>query len=432
MQTQKNYKNVGMHILVPNNSLEPFNSTFSRDAKLSSSCPLEGCSTMLDKTAIGKVPVISANGKPLMPCRESKARKLLNDGDATKKWNKLGIFYIQLNFDPKSEINRNQKIIIGIDPGSKYDGYAITSKVVNMTGMTELPTGISKKLETRRTMRRARRFRNCRRRPKRFGNRNKDGFIAPSVKAKIDFRLKIVKELSKIYPIIDFVIEDVRFNHYNKRYGKNFSSVEIGKNVLYNELRKIGRLTLIDGFKTSERRKELGLKKSSSKNKRKPEAHSTDAIALASLVSHNLELISRYPFYVWKRFQYSRRQLHRLEPSKGGIRMRYGGSNSRKHFKKNDIVLYRKELARIGGNTRKKMSLNIFDLDNKRFTQYAKLKECKRLFNQKIMFEKITKTKEKSKCNIDCIWNTLIEPFENKADILTALSKIRFEIDSLS
>jgi hypothetical protein len=202
MQTQKNYKNVGIHTLVPNSSLEPFNSTLGvKSLKLSSSCILEGCSTVAGQTAIGKIPVLSKDGKLLMPCSYTKARKLLNKGKAVKKWSKLGVFYIQLTFNPLSELNKNQQVVIGIDPGSKFDGYTVTSKVVNLTGMAELPTGISEKLEQRRTMRRARRFRNCRRRPARFDNRNKDGFIAPSVKAKINFRLKIVKELSKIYPV---------------------------------------------------------------------------------------------------------------------------------------------------------------------------------------------------------------------------------------
>ena len=36
-----------------------------------------------------------------MPCKPGKARKLLRIGKASKKRNKLGIFYLQLTFDPK-------------------------------------------------------------------------------------------------------------------------------------------------------------------------------------------------------------------------------------------------------------------------------------------------------------------------------------------
>ncbi len=100
MQTQRNYKNVGMHILVPNNSAEPFNATFSgnTDTELSSSCNLEGCSTELEQVAIDKIPVNSKSGKPLMPCKPAKARKLLQSGKAVKKWSKLGIFVLNQLF----------------------------------------------------------------------------------------------------------------------------------------------------------------------------------------------------------------------------------------------------------------------------------------------------------------------------------------------
>ena len=389
MQTQKNYKNVGTQILIPNNSIEPLNVTLSSNTKLSSSCNLEGCSTKLEKAEISRVPVISKSNKPLMPCKPAKARKLQRDGRAVGKWSKLGIFYIQLTFDPQSELNKNQKVIVGIDPGSKFDGYSVTSKIINITGMSELPIGIVKKLEQRRTMRRARRFRNCRRRKCRFDNRNKDGFIAPSQKAKVDFRLKIVKELLKLYPITDFAVEDVRFNHYKKRWGKHFSTVEIGKTFLYSELRKLGKLTLIDGFETSIKRKELDLKKSSSKNKRTPESHVTDSIALASIVKP-LDSTKIPLFLVWKRMQNSRRQLHRFEPNKKGIRTRYGGSNSIFPFKKNDVVFYQNDLARIGGYTKNRISLCEFNIDNKRFTQSGNPKDCIKLFNQKLIYEQPT------------------------------------------
>ena len=386
MQKQKNYKNVRTQILILNNSVEPLNTMSSGNTGLSSSCILEGCETKLEKVEINRVPVQSKNGKALMPCKPTKARKLLRDGKAIKKWSKLGIFYIQLCFDPKSDPNKNQTVVLGLDPGSKFDGYCVTSKTVNVTGMSELPKGIADALETRRTMRRTRRYRNCPRREKRFDNRNKDRFIALSQKAKADFRLKIITELLKLYPITDFVVEDVRFNHYKKKWGKHFSTVEIGKKIVYDTLRELGKLTLKDGSETNIRRKELGLKKGSKKNKREPQAHATDAIALASFVKP-LNSTAVPLFLVWKRYQNSRRQLHRLEPDKKGIRTRYGGSNSLNGFKKNDVVFYQGELARIGGYMGNRISLHEFNLDNKRFTQSGKPLDCTKLFNQKLMYE---------------------------------------------
>ncbi len=392
MQTQRNYKNVGMQILVPNNSAEPLNAmssgSGSTDTELCSSRNLEGCSTeKLDKVVINRVPVISKSGKPLMPCKPAKARRLLESEKAVKKWSKkLGIFCIHLTFNPKSELNKNQKVTLSADPGSKFDGYAVATKIVNLTGMSELPSKITKKLEARRTMRRARRFRNTRQRPKRFDNRNREGFIAPSQKAKVDFRLTIIKELCKLYPINDFAVEDVGFNHYEKRWGKHFSTVEIGKTMLHTELRKTGELHIFKGYETKQERERLELKKVSKKEKRSPESHATDAIALASLVNP-IDVISMYPFYVWKRYQNSRRQLHRFEPDKKSIRRRYGGSNSIYPFKKNDMVIIDGELARVGGFLDSKISLHNHDLDNKRYTQNGNPEKCYKLFNQKIMFE---------------------------------------------
>ena len=56
------------------------------------------------EAAIGRIPVISASGKPLMPCKPTKAKRLLKSGKATGRLTKNGKFYIQLKFDPKSPI----------------------------------------------------------------------------------------------------------------------------------------------------------------------------------------------------------------------------------------------------------------------------------------------------------------------------------------
>jgi len=58
------------------------------------------------EAAIGRIPVISASGKPLMPCKPTKALSLLKSGKAVGRWTKDGKFYIQLKFDPKSPIIR--------------------------------------------------------------------------------------------------------------------------------------------------------------------------------------------------------------------------------------------------------------------------------------------------------------------------------------
>jgi hypothetical protein len=290
-----------------------------------------------------------------------------------------------LKFNPKSRANKGQKLCLGLDTGSKYDGVAIVSKKkVQQTGMIELPKGVAKKIEQKRNMRRARRFRNCRRRPARFDNRNRNGFIAPSQKSKVDFRIKIIEELMKLYPIRCFAVEDVRFNHYKKRWGKYFSTVEIDKTRLYDFLKSKGKLSLFSGVDTANLREKHDIKKTSDKRERVPTSHSTDAMVLAGKVI-GLKDYQIPSFYVWKRYQYCRRQLHKFQFEKGGKRRREGWTNSLEQFKKGDIAIYKNRLARVGGYMDNLFSLHIFNLNNKRFTQKAEPKDCSRLFNQRIM-----------------------------------------------
>jgi len=381
------YKNARVRDLALDNSAEPLNATVDRKASLSLPCNVEGRSTLTGEPVIGRVSVVSANGKPLMPCRPSKARKLLEKGLAEKCWSKLGQFYLRLTFNPKSKPNKGQQICLAADTGSKWDGVAVVSKMAVLTsGMLVLPSKIVDKLEQRRQMRRARRYRKTPRRAKRFDNRRKqDGWIAPSQKAKVDFRIKIVDELCKLYPVSQFAVEDVKFNHYRKRWGKHFSTVEIGKTMLYKHLRKFN-LSLCTGVQTAEWRRKLGLPKNYRKNSLTWDSHAVDAIAIgcAEIGCGNPIPLG---FWVWRRFQNARRQLHRFKPEEGGIRKRYGGSASIHPLKKADVVIWRGRLARVGGFMGRRVSLHAFTLKNKRITQNAKPEDGKYLFNQRIFYK---------------------------------------------
>ena len=331
--SREGYKNVGVRAQAPTTSEEPLNST---DIVI---YPKPTLATPMGTKHLGggrmptkRIPVVGKDGKPLTPCTPTKARKLIEGGVAKKKWSKLGIFYIQMLEDTRKEV---PEMSLGIDPGSKFDGYAVVSKEeIQQTGMSILPKMVKKK----RGMRRLRRSRKTWRRPCRFDNRKRpEGWIAPSQKSKVDFRLRIVEELRKIYPITQFAVEDVRFNHYKKRWGRYFSTVEIGKTKLYEVLSKFGKLKKYRGFETSELRKKFGLKKTTRKSDLVPEAHATDAAAIAMdmVGCINPQIMS---FFAWKRYEFYRRQLHKQQPSKGGIREKYGGSVLTKYLKKGDMV----------------------------------------------------------------------------------------------
>lgn len=112
-----------------------------------------------------RIAVIDSRGLSLMPCTPAKARMLLKQKKALPKRDKLGIFHIQLTYE---QAPNNQPLAVGIDPGSKFEGFSVVgTKDTVLNLMVEAPDHVKKAVETRRTMRRARRSRKWRR-PKRF------------------------------------------------------------------------------------------------------------------------------------------------------------------------------------------------------------------------------------------------------------------------
>jgi len=228
-----------------------------------------------------RVPVVSMEGKPLMPTKPARARKMMRDGVAVGRFNKLGMFYVQMQI-PVGD--KTQDVCLAVDPGSKYDGYAVgTPNCVMLKGMAKMPL-VAEKIKHRRQKRRFRRYRKWRR-PCRFNNRRRgNGWIAPSQLAKVQLRLKIIRELCKILPIKRIAVEDVAYNHHARNDGKYFSTVEIGKTMLYKELRAIAELITFKGWQTASARKKYKIVKSTKKDLIAPESHANDAVALLCLI----------------------------------------------------------------------------------------------------------------------------------------------------
>lgn len=358
----------------------------------------EAFAIQLLNSPVGKirVPVINPDGTPAMPTLSSRARKWIEKGKAKPMRTKTGIFYVQL-IEESSGRNK-QDIVLLNDPGSRFTGIGVISKKAVLYGCNlELIADEKKnafatikyRMDKRRELRRSRRHRNCRRRPARFDNRTKTGKMAPSIRSRKQLELKINKELCKIYPISIFGQEDVAFNHYIKRWGKNFSQVEIGKKWLYEEMKKIiPDVRLIKGFDTNKRRLQLGLKKSGKKEERDISAHVNDCIAMGSLIlglGINTKTMLRQGinFDIITRPKYSRRKLHNEQPSKGGIRERFGGTTTYwTNVRKGDYVeavidkrdkdmLYR---GWVGGYIDDKKIISIYDFDWKRIGQFGRSK----------------------------------------------------------
>jgi hypothetical protein len=316
-----------------------------------------------------------------MPCTPPKARALLKADKARPKRNKLGLFYIQLTYEQKPE---NQQLVIGIDPGDKFEGYSVVGRkdtVLNL--MVEAPTHVKAAVKTRRILRHARRSRKWRR-PSRSQNwLARKPRLPPSTRSRWEAKTRITRHLCQMLPITDGVVENVEIQMQAGRGRKRnriFSPIYMGKQHLYTLLATMGlTLHLQEGWETKVLRTKYGLRKSPDKAEQSFTSHAVDAWVLAASVSGAKAPTCRRLWYVVPA-RLHRRQLHRMGPSKGGIRLPYGGTRSL-GFKRGLLVRHpRYGLCTIGGVERKlgRVSLHAYRT-NKRLTKWAQPEDCQRL-----------------------------------------------------
>ena len=154
--------------------------------------------------------VLSQNGQPLMPTENhAKVRVFLKQGKA--KVVQRCPFTIQLLYESTTH---TQKINLGIDAGSKTIGISATtdSKVLYEAEVV-LRNDIVELLSGRRALRRSRRNRKTRYRKPRFDNRKKpDGWLAPSIRQKIETHVTVVENITKILPMTKIIVETASFD----------------------------------------------------------------------------------------------------------------------------------------------------------------------------------------------------------------------------
>ena len=153
--------------------------------------------------------VINKNNQPLMPCSERTARLLLKNKKATMV--KKTPFTIQLLHGSSGY---KQSVSLGVDAGSKTVGIsATTNKKVLYESEVVLRNDISDLLTARRQFRRSRRNRKTRYRKARFNNRRcSEGWLAPSVKHKINTHLNVIANIHKILPVSSITVEVASFD----------------------------------------------------------------------------------------------------------------------------------------------------------------------------------------------------------------------------
>ena len=337
-----------------------------------------------------KIPVFNTDNKPLMPTNPALARKLVKARRATPFFKK-GIYCIRLNY---RTTEYTQPIVVGIDPGSKKEGYTVKSnKYTFLNIQADAITWVKDSIKLRRVMRRQRRSRKtpCRK-PRFYRNRNKV-FLSPSVKSRWQWKLRILNWLSKLYPITHIIVEDIKATtkKYQSKWNKSFSPLEVGKNWFYSILKSTYKFfTTKQGYETKQLRDILNLKKSKNKLEKSFNAHCVDSWVLANSVltttnsddvnSSNSSNLSSTPdnikvFYI-EPLHYYRRQLHKTVPQKKGIRPTYGGTMSL-GLKRGSLVKHKKYgITYVGGTSKGRISLHCLKT-KKRLSQSIKVEDCK-------------------------------------------------------
>jgi len=156
--------------------------------------------------------VLNREGKPLMPTtRYGRVRRLLAAGLAVVV--DYRPFTIQITYDTPNGV---QGVSLGVDAGTKHVGFsATTKKKVLFEAELILRSDIVDKLSTRREFRRTRRNRKTRYRKSRFLNRTrskKPGWLAPSIRQKVDTHIHWISKICKFLPIKKITVETAQFD----------------------------------------------------------------------------------------------------------------------------------------------------------------------------------------------------------------------------
>lgn len=170
--------------------------------------------------------VLDCRKRPLMPCTEKRARLLLERGRA--RVHRLMPFAIRL-LDRRVEDSALQPMRLKLDPGSKTTGIALvreveridpatgeirrTAHVVVLAELQHRGHAIRDALTQRRAFRRRRRSANLRHRAPRFDNRRRpDGWLAPSLRHRVDTTMAWVRRFQRCAPVTALSQELVRFD----------------------------------------------------------------------------------------------------------------------------------------------------------------------------------------------------------------------------
>lgn len=296
-----------------------------------------------------------------MPCHAVRARQLVKAGRAVRRFDR-GLFYIKLL---DREDGETQPVAVGIDPGSKKE--ALTVKSGNHTYLNvqaDAVIWVKDKVEQRRNMRRARRYRKTPYRECRPNRNVKTVRIPPSTRARWGWKLRLCRWLARYYPVTVFAVEDIKAvtKQRQRKWNTSFSPLQVGKDWFYSELDRLAPVVTWQGWETKNLRDALGLVKIGNKLSDRFEAHCVDSWTLANgTVGGHAQPDNKRIMYIVP-LEPKRRQLHLLEPGKGGAqrapRRRYGGTLSFGMKRRSWVKHPRYGVCYLGGQTGKVISLH--------------------------------------------------------------------------
>ncbi|MFJ2028502.1 RNA-guided endonuclease IscB [Streptosporangium sp. NPDC087985] len=180
--------------------------------------------------------VLDRHGQPLQPTSPAHARKLLRSGRAVV--GRHTPFVIRLK-DRTAADCVVAGVAVGIDPGSKHTGLAVfTERDGSRTGRYAIQLdhrggAIRDQLTARSQYRRRRRSKNLRYRAPRFSNRTKPkGWLAPSLRHRVDTTLSWVTRLTRWAPVAAVHVERVSFDTHALSAGRPLEGVEYRQGTL--------------------------------------------------------------------------------------------------------------------------------------------------------------------------------------------------------
>ncbi|MFI0453472.1 RNA-guided endonuclease IscB [Actinomadura sp. 6N118] len=181
--------------------------------------------------------VLDKHGTPLQPCHPARARELLRKGRAVVHRHTPLVIRLKDREAADSEVDG---VEAGIDPGSQHTGIAVfTAQGGERRGRYAIQLDhrgatIGKKMEQRAGYRRRRRSANLRYRAPRFNNRKRpQGWLAPSLRHRVDTAVSWVDRLSRWAPVRAVHVERVAFDTHLLSAGGPLEGMEYQHGTLH-------------------------------------------------------------------------------------------------------------------------------------------------------------------------------------------------------